>query len=356
MYGFGGKRLTSVVMGTGLVAIAMGAPVPVHAEELTVVSWGGSFQAAQRKVYFEPFTKETGIELREDEFSTGGLPALEAQVQAGNVQWDVLDLGMHEVVAGCEKGLLEPLDISILGGKDRFFEGAVYECGIQTTVAGFTPVYNAEKFPGEKPESLADFWDVEMFPGKRGLRKKAWQTLEVALIADGVDAKNVYEVLGTQEGLERALKKLDEIKPHVIWWAGLAQARQMLLDGEVSMTFMPNARTIEAANKHNKPLVIIWDGAAITGDIWAIAKGARNKEAAIKFLQFVNRDDIQAEWPKEFRYGPPLKSVIANISEEIGREMVTHPDNQKNSFPVSAQFWADHLEDYSIRFNAWLAE
>lgn len=350
------KRICAAVMGVGLLALATSISSPALAQELTIVSWGGSFQAAQSKVYFEPFTKETGIKIRQDEFSSGALPSLEAQTQAGKVQWDVVDMGMHEVVAGCEMGLFEPLDMSKLGGADRFVDGAVYECGIQTTVAGFTPVYNAEKFPGEKPTSLADFYDVEKFPGKRGLRKKAWQTLEAALIADGVDAKQVYDVLGTPDGLDRALRKLDEIKPHVIWWGGLAQARQMLLDGELSMTFMPNARVIEAAKKHNKPLVIIWDGAAITGDIWAIPKGSKNKELAMKFLQFANRDDIQSEWAKVFRYGPPLKTVIANTPEDIGREMVTHPDNQKNSFVVSAEFWADHLEDYEKRFNAWLAE
>ena len=342
--------------GVGVLGALVGDATPGHAEEITIVSWGGSFQAAQRKVYFEPFQSETGITIREDEYSTGGLPALEAQVQSGKVQWDVLDLGMHEVVAGCEKGLLEPLDIGSLGGADRFLDGAVYECGIQTTVAGFVPTYNAERFPGEKPQTLADFWDVEKFPGKRGLRKRAWQTLEVALIADGVDAGEVYDVLGTPAGLERALSKLDEVKADAIWWSGLAQARQMLLDGEVAMTFMPNARVIDAAKTYNKPLVMIWDGAAITGDIWAVAKDAPNREAALEFIRFVNRDDIQMEWPKVFRYGPPLKSVIANIPEDIGREMVTHPDNQKNSFVVSAEFWADNLEDYAKRFNAWLAE
>ena len=98
--------------GIGLTTLAMGGLAPAQADEITIVSWGGSFQAAQRKVYFEPFTKETGITIREDEFSAGALPGLEAQVQAGNVQWDVVDMGGHEIIAGCEKGLFEPLDIS----------------------------------------------------------------------------------------------------------------------------------------------------------------------------------------------------------------------------------------------------
>jgi len=42
--------------GIGLTTLAMGGPTSAQADEITIVSWGGSFQAAQRKVYFEPFT------------------------------------------------------------------------------------------------------------------------------------------------------------------------------------------------------------------------------------------------------------------------------------------------------------
>ena len=39
-------------------AIAAGAGTAANARDLTIVSWGGAYQAAQKKVYFEPFMAE----------------------------------------------------------------------------------------------------------------------------------------------------------------------------------------------------------------------------------------------------------------------------------------------------------
>ena len=350
------KHLVVAIAGAGVMALAMGTSAPSSGQELTVTSWGGSFQAAQRKVYFEPFVKETGIKIREDEWATGSMALIETQVQSGKITWDVIDTGKNAIISGCEQGLLEPIDINALGGADRFIDGMVYECGIQTTVVGTIPSYNSDKFPGKKPAKLEDLWDLKNFPGKRGLRKTIWTLSEITLIADGVAPDKVYDVLGTDEGINRVFKKLDTIKDDVIWWKSNAEGIQLLVDGEVAMGIFPNGRVIDAAEKFNKPLELIWDGAAVSGDIWGIVKGTPRMKEAMEFLKYVNRCDVQMEWPKNFNYGAPLKCVVEKTSPDIGRKLITDPNNQKRSWHTSSRFWADYQEDYAQRFAAWLAK
>jgi putative spermidine/putrescine transport system substrate-binding protein len=101
---------------------------------------------------------------------------------------------------------------------------------------------------------MADFFNTKKFPGKRGMRKTPKANLEMALIADGVANKDVYEMLATDAGVDRAFAKLDTIKDHVVWWEAGAQPPQLLADGEVAMTTAYNGRIFNAIAEENKPL------------------------------------------------------------------------------------------------------
>lgn len=349
------KRLAVALGGVGLVALAAGAPLPAQAEEtVTVVAFGGAPQAALRKAYFEPFMKETGINLREDEWGSR-LAKLQVMVQSGNVTWDVVDMGSTILNVSCDQGLIQPLDISLFGGKDLFVENGIHECGIAASISANIIGYDATKLPGGKPTTKADFWDVEKFPGKRGMRRRPQDIMELALMADGVPAEKVYEVLGTDEGVTRALRKLGEIKPHVVWFSNLTQGLQLLIDGEVVMTKMTNHRLLAASGSHPR-IKLLWDGGTSAAGWWTIAAGAKNKQNAIKFLQYVNTHDNQVRLPPIYPYGVPLKSANAALPPEVASRLASHPDNAKMLLNSSPLFWADHLEDYDVRFQAWLSK
>src|SRR5271167_1227825 len=78
----------------------------VDARELTVVSWGGSYQDAQKEVYFKPFVKNTGIPMNDDAWD-GGVGVLRAKVEGGALNWDVVEVESEELALGCEEGLYE---------------------------------------------------------------------------------------------------------------------------------------------------------------------------------------------------------------------------------------------------------
>jgi len=318
---------------------------------LTIMSYGGNYQKSQQ-VYFDEFTKETGVKVVV-ESADEAWPKVNAMVEAGNITWDVVQGETPTIIQNCDNGNLEPYDWSMLD-KSGFVPIAVQKCGVGTIISSSVIAYNADKFPGDKPTAVADFWNLEKFPGKRGMRKKAITTLEFALIADGVPTSDVYKVLRTDEGVDRAFKKLDQIKKDVVWWESSSSAPQLLGSGEVSMSTAWNGRITAARKDEGKNFVIIWDGQNYDGDFFAVVKGSPHKELAEKFIAIASRPELQARQSEQITYGPTLTKTLDLIPADRVPDLPTAPANLQNGLANDAQFWAENGEALEARFIAWL--
>ena len=244
---------------------------------------------------------------------------------------------------------------------DDFIDGAITECFVATDVYSMVLAFDESRFPDAKPASPADFFDLEKFPGKRTMRKGAKFNLELALMADGVPAAEVYEVLGTPEGVDRAFAKLETIKDDVIWWEAGAQPPQLLADGEVVMAYAFNGRIFSAAQEEGKPFQIIWDGQIYEMEGWVVPKGANNLEDALKFVAWTTSPAPQARAAEFISYGPPRKSAAALVGNiegsdtPMGPNLPTTEANMTNALGSNLEFWVDRDAELNERFNSWLA-
>lgn len=358
---------------TTLAAVAIGAfglatATPALAGSITVVSWGGAYTKSQIEAYHKPWIKLTGNTINSEDYS-GGLAEVKAQVESGNVVWDLVDVELSDAILGCDEGLFETLDLSMLPAgddgtpaKDDFIDGTLHECAVANIVWSTIYAYDETKFPNGGPKTMADFFDTKNFPGKRGMRKGPKANLEMALIGDGVAPADVYELLSTPAGVDRAFASLDRIKDDTVWWEAGAQPPQMLADGEVVMSTAYNGRIFNAQVTENKPFVIVWDGQVWDLDLWVIPKGAPNKELAMEFIAYstdTKRNAAQASW---ISYGPvrksaaPLVSTHAEAGIEMAPHMPTAPENFKNALQNDFAWWADNQDELNERFAAWLAK
>ncbi len=352
-----------LILTTALAGFAYAA----NAEEVvTVMSWGGAYTKSQVEAYHKPFTAATGIKVISVDADNPATP-IKAQVEAGNVTIDVADVEFSDAVRLCDEGLLEPIDASMLPPapdgtpaiKD-FIDGAIQDCAVANIVWSTVVAYNSDNVKGT-PTSIADFFDTKKFPGKRGLRKSAKATLEMALEADGVPASEVYSVLNTPEGVDRAFAKLDTIKDDIVWWEAGAQPPQLLADGEVVMSTAYNGRIFNAAISEGQPLVVLWDGQILDFDLFVIPKGAPNKDNAMKFISFATDTQRLADQASWISYGPARKSSSALVGKyidgktDMAPHMPTAPANMSNALVNNFEFWVDHDAELNERFNAWLA-
>ena len=334
---------------------------------LTVTSWGGAYSASQITAFLIPFRKEAGVLVRRRIYN-GGLEELREQAKSKKDPWDVVDMELADVGTACKEGLLEKIDPAELAPGPNatpaaadFIKGTLHDCAVGNIVWSSVIVFSSKKFGDSAPATLADFFDVAKYSGKRGMRKSPRGTLEVALQGDGVRAAEIYQQLATPAGVERAFRKLNSIRKHIVWWTIGAQPEQYLKDKRVVMTTAYAARMFSAVVAKKKPLKIIWDGQIWNANFWAIPKAARNKEVAKEFLKFATSPQQMALQTKYIAYAPTRKSAIAQIGlfknkkTEMTPFMATAPQNFKTALQNDPAFWARHGDDLQKKFDSWLA-
>ena len=343
----------ALLAGAALLAISQPHAV-LAGDELTIVSWGGAYQESQRKAYFEPFVKD-GNKVTEEEYN-GEIAKIRAMVEANAVTWDVIDIDTQTALAACAEGILETIDWNKLGlDRSKFIGGDLQDCAVPNIVYSTVIAYDTTVLK-DPPKTIADVFDLQKFPGKRALQKNPFVNLEWALIADGVPQADVYKVLSTPEGVDRAFKKLDTIKKDVIWWEAGAQPPQLLADGQVVMTSAWNGRIYNAVVTDKKPFAILWDQQGFDWDWWAIPKGTPKLDAAYRFITYASDPQRMAEQTKYISYGPANKDAIPKVTPEVLPHLPTADVNMGTALIVDPQFWGDNGEQLRERFNAWLAQ
>jgi len=350
-------KLKTLVSAAALTAMAAS---PALAQDLTAVSFGGAYGAAQKEHMVDPFIEQTGTNVLFEDYS-GGIAEIKAQVEAGNIQWDAVDIEVIDLERACSEGLLEviPRDILPPGddgtpAEEDFYEAALdNECGVGVIFWAVIYAYNTETIEGGEPTTMADFFDTETFPGKRALRKRPQANLEWALLADGVAPEEVYEVLSTPEGQDRAFDKLATIKDDIVWYESWSQAPQLLNDGGAVMVQSANGRIFGAIKDDGRPFVQVWDNNIFDLDVWAIVKGTPNLDKALEFVAFAT-STVPLSGMQDVAYGPTRRSGAALVDPAITDDLPTaHIDE---GIKADGIFWADYGETLGERFNEWLLQ
>lgn len=334
------------------------ATIPLFSEvalarDLVIVSNGGTFQEAQSKALFKPFEAKTGIKVVEDTWDNG-IGVLRTKVEAGDSGWDIVIAEAEENKIACDEGLILPLDIDRLGGKDNYVPGTVSKCGIGA--ATYNHVLAYDKTRVSAPPTWADFFDLKKYPGKRALRNSPKTSLEIALMGDGVAPADVYKTLSTPEGVDRAFAKLDTIKPDLVFWSSGGQPMQMLGAGEVVMTTSFNGRVTNAINEEKKPFGIVWDRSLQTTDSWVILKTSPNVDKAYQLLKFAGEPEPQSHLPEVQPFGVTSINAFKLIDPKLIPDLPTAPQNSKDVLQIDDAFWIDNIDALNARWAEWSAK
>lgn len=342
------------------IAACLFASTVSAAEPITVVSWGGTYGAAQDAALFTDASRNTGIDIIRE--SGASIAKTCQQVKSGTVSWDLVVLSAAGAANAADQGCLEKIDYSKVDVSDFIANTYTDYCvgsDVFTTVMSWNTNKYGERGSDGAPQSWADFWDVKKFPGKRAYRANNVDgALEPALMADGVPANKVYEVLSTKEGIERAINKIRELKPHItaLWDTGAMHA-QFMKDSEVDMATGWNGR-FDVANDEGASISYTFNQALLDYDCFVIPKGAPNKDKAMQFLAEISKAEYQANLPFYITYGPTNKKAykVTKAPLELIKRLPSYPKNVRRSLIINHDWYVEHRAEALKMYMAMLNE
>jgi putative spermidine/putrescine transport system substrate-binding protein len=322
----------------------VGATSAADAAEVVVASYGGSFQDAQTKAYFEPYIKATGTTVTG---TTGtGYAKVKAMVASGNVTWDVVSAESSAFANELKDGLLEPLDYSVIKADGIPAEFRT-KYGVGYIKFGQNLAWSKDKFPnGLTP---AQFFDPAV-KGRRALTLEPEYTLEFALLADGVKPADLYPL-----DVDRALKAVERVKDQIVAYKGASDVQALIQQGEVDMAFIPNGR-VSNAIKAGANWAYGWDASVSDTEWWVVAKGAPHAQEAMKFINFAVQPEQQAELTRQIPYGPTNIDALKLLDPAVAKDLPSYPDNAKLGAVLNSQWWNENRDSVKERWNTFIMQ
>lgn len=329
-------RSLGVFAGFLILTTSLSASAAFSADTVVYAGYGGTYQDAVRAAALEPLAKELGITIREETISS--LADVKVQVEAGSPSMDLAEQNVNDCLTGSQQNLWAPLDYKIIktDGIDKSVVTKDWIGGL--TNWSTVLAYSTKKFGDNPPKTWADFFDVKKFPGTRAMWNNPYHNIEIALLADGVPPDKLYP-----PDLDRAFKKLAELKPNItVWYTSGGQATQLLTDGEIDMMPFWNGR-VSKVIEGGAPVGMTFNQGILAYDCTVVPRGAKNAELAMKVLNRLLSPDMQAAIPKLIPYGPVNSNAFKDnlITPEVAATLPSSPENIKLQVMVDDAWWGD---------------
>ncbi|MDJ0958773.1 MAG: extracellular solute-binding protein [Arenicellales bacterium] len=339
--------------------------------DLTVVSWGGVYTLSQQKAYGETWEKTTGKTIRWFEYN-GGLGEIRAQVNSGKVTWDVVDVFPTDARTGCTEGLFEKIPRERFSPAtdgtsitDDMMVSFPNDCVAPNILWSWVVFYDNTKFSGTQPQSIQDLFDLDKYPGGRAISVFPQANIEMALMADGVKPADVYSVMDTKEGIDRAFRKLDSIKQDLYFWSTGAEPIDLIESGKVVLATAYNGRVSDKIMTTGSPYTIIWDGQVLEAEWFAVIRGSKNRSDAIDFLVHATAPEQQAAQARWIPYGPMRRSALTiiadnepwfNSGDPVMPHMPTRNEVMAGSLVANPVWWTTESgQEVAARYNDWVS-
>ncbi|WP_187270703.1 extracellular solute-binding protein [Lacisediminihabitans profunda] len=322
--------------------------LPTGPVSLTFVGYGGAGQQGQIDAWQTPYTA-AHPNVTFQNTSPASVAGVQAQVQAGNIQWDVVNVAPYAATQNCGT-LFEKLSVPKLDPKD-FPAGTIGECYVGNFTNSPMVAYNVKDFPdpSKAPKTIADFFNTKKFPGKRGVVSDLQDgMIEYPLLADGVKADKLYPL-----DVPRALKKWDTIKSDTIFAPNVGVLQQDVANDQVSMFIMVASRVLVELNAgvQIKP---IWDTTVTALNAFAVPKGDTKLASAEDFIQASVQPGPSAAIAEKDGVSPINLKSKPNLSANAALVNVFGKSNTGKTVAQNVESIAKYNNADTLLINQWL--
>ena len=343
------RQLLTTIGGGAALTIAApfvlrNARAAAPSKNLVFVTWGGTYRSSVEEGLIKPFMAETGINVTV--IDTPDLAKVKAQITTGNIEWDVFDAPGALGTAGAREGYWEPLPSSLFDASDLSIPATKDLVPFYTFAGGIA--YDPKRYPeGKYPKNFAEYFDAKAFPGRRTFRNRPSETLEAALLADGVPPSKLYPL-----DVERAFKALDRIKPSVAKWVDATpQTITLLQTNEVDFSYSYASR-VKTTGATGAGMAFSFAQTLNGLEYLAVLKDSPNKENALKFVSYALQPKTQAAVMELLGNTPVSKKALPMLSAET-RKWLPNMESDQN-LVMNEQWWSENFDKLSRRFKEWV--
>ncbi|QAB18553.1 extracellular solute-binding protein [Leucobacter muris] len=358
--GLGGVVALGLAASLGLVSCSSGGGTSDGGADngenpsLVIASWGDPFTSATQEFLVDPFVEETGYDVQIVDAPGKYVASLEAQQQANNIEWDLLDsTSAPDAYIAYDKGLIEKMPDDV---RERISEvlpeDAVTDFGITWSILGYITACNAAAAQ-VCPQNTTEMFDTEQFPGSRtSISTSPLVNLSLAEVASGVDVAD----LATHEiDMERAFAKLEEFKAAGgTWWNSGDQFMQVLSTNEVDMGFGYSGRSYAVAEDMEN-LEINWEGGLYNPGFWNVVEGSEDSEAAWEFVEWIaTHPEAAANWGQALGYSVPNPDSFDYIEPEVAETLADFPANRELLGGMNFNWYVENYQEVNDRWQEFL--
>ena len=308
-----------------VTAMAFSSVVANAAEKLYVYNWTEYVPSS----LLEQFTKETGIEVIYSTFESN--EEMYSKLKLSNsTGYDIVFPSSYYVGKMAKEGMLAELDKSKLSNLKNItpdLMGKPFDPENKYSlpyVYGLTGIgVNAADIDPKTITSWGDLWRDE-YKGKLLLMNDPREVFHIALLLNGKSPNTENE-----EEIKAAYERLKTIVPNVLVFNS-DSPEMPYLQGEVSVG-MQWSGSAHRAKSENPDLQFIFpkEGAVLWMDNYVIPKGAANKEAAHKFIDFLLRPESAKEVIEIMGFSMPNEGVKALLSPELASDPSIFPPSEE---------------------------
>lgn len=317
---------------------------PDDAGTLLYSGFGGSYEESIRAAVFDPFSEATGAEILYDTDGSN-VAKLAETVAAGAESPDLVDTETRTLAQFMADDLIQPLDFDALDVSGIASQETINDYSVPWYQFSRNLFWNADAFPEGGPQTWAEVWDVERFPGTRSFPTYPTGVLEVALLADGVALDDLYPL-----DIDRAFAKLEEIKPYALFGG---QEDVAIAQGEVvaGLYTLGRIRDIQAGGAN---VEYTWDGAVVSVQSLTVSKNAANPELAHEAIQFALEPEQQRAVLEALKYTPTVTSVLDELSAEERADLPGTPETNEVTFYIDGDWYAENWDEVSTRWQEFV--
>jgi putative spermidine/putrescine transport system substrate-binding protein len=338
--------------GSGSSSEGFSLPEDIDAEwpdmsstEVVLAGFGGETYDTRHQVVFDSFTELSGARVVDAPWDYGKYLNM---VTEPSPEWDMIDFDGYSLVGLVQAGTA-PAELAEWVRRSDLVDEEYqdYASGgyAYSVVMGWSPELE------ETPQTWADFFDTERFPGKRAFPRSIYAgTVEIALLADGVPKDELYPL-----DFDRAFRKLDELKGDLVYYDSYAQGQQLLVQGSATMIATANSRMIQLEDEgrgeftYNQAILYPWSAFPLT-------QNAPNADAANALVDTMAHPEVQAEVARRLYLGPTVSEAFDLLSEEEMARQPNSPENRELAAVVDTAMAAEQDVEYVERFFAWVGQ